>query len=195
MIDALVTRGLDRFAEMIRKAGRVGDQAASMGLNDTAEYARRLTSAQIRKEINLRAGNVNARVRVRRTASPNDLEAIVSAEDRATSLANYSNSPRRFGRQRLPPRVKVLSSSSNAPMRGAFWIRLRGNNEGIAVRLKAGERVRNKRKMSSIGKGVYLLYGPSVGQAFHSQAQKALPQISDYAEARVAHHLARLIGG
>jgi hypothetical protein len=195
MIDPLVTRGFDKFERMLRNAGSIGDQAASMALNETAQYARRITSAEIRKEIALRQGSISARIRVRRTASPNDLEAIVSAEDRATSLANYSNSPRQFGRQKRSPRVKVLSSGANQPMRGAFWIRLRGNNVGIAVRLKAGERVRNKNKMSSVGRGVYLLYGPSIGQAFGSQARKMVPQISDYAETRVAHHLERLFRG
>jgi hypothetical protein len=195
MIDPLVTRGFDKFERMLRNAGSIGDQAASMALNETAQYARRITSAEIRKEIALRQGSISARIRVRRTASPNDLEAIVSAEDRATSLANYSNSPRQFGRQKRSPRVKVLSGGANQPMRGAFWIRLRGNNVGIAVRLKAGERVRNKNKMSSVGRGVYLLYGPSIGQAFGSQARKMIPQISDYAETRVAHHLERLFRG
>lgn len=195
MITYLETRGLDKLESLIRRAGEVGNQAASMGLNDAALYARRQTSAQIRKEIALTAGNINPRITVRRTASPGDLVAIVSAEDRATMLSNYATTPPRFGRQKMPPRVKVAAGGSASPMRGAFWLRLRGNNEGIAVRLKAGERVRNKNKMSSIGKGVYVLYGPSVGQAFGSQAEKMLPQISDYAETRVAHHLERLLYG
>lgn len=189
------TRGFDKFEQMIRNAGRVGNQAAAYALNDTALFARRLSSVQIRKELNLAAGYISQRLAIRKHAGPEDLEAIVRAEDRPTSLATFSNSPRRFGRQRLSPRVKVSAGGSNKPMRGAFFLRLSGNNVGIAVRLKPGERVRNKRQMSGTSSGLYLLYGPSVGQAFGSVAEKNLSQISDYAEVRVAHHLERLLRG
>lgn len=191
----LETRGLDRFEKMIHDAGVIGARAASLAINETAFFARRLSSVQIRKELNLSAGYIGHRLTVRKVAKPNDLEAVVRAEDRPTSLAQFSNSPRRFGRQRLPPRVKVAAGGSNSPMRGAFFLRLAGNNVGIAVRLKPGERVRNKKQMSGVSSGLYLLYGPSVGQAFGSIAEKLLPQISDNLEVRTAHHLERLLNG
>lgn len=194
---AMETRGLDKFEEMIRKLGQTGGTASVLAINDTALFARRLGSAAIRKELNLPLGYIlgNRRLAITKYAKDSDPEATVTGEDRATSLARFSNSPRRFGRQRIPPRVKVLAGSGNQPMRGAFFLNLRGNNVGIAVRLKPGERVRNKRQMSGTSGGLYLLYGPSVGQAFRSAIERELPNISDYLEARFAHHAERLTRG
>lgn len=202
--------GLDNFSEYLRQYGPKATEAAQYAVNDAADFARRLGVVEIRKQVNLKAryltggGNQKARLAVTRRARSSDLEAIVTGRDRPTSLARYSPSAKTVGRRRTPIRVKVSASGAGGTFKNAFFMRLpRGSaavteensNLGLAVRLKPGERVRNKREMVPFGGGLYLLYGPSVGQVYRSVSVDTLDRVNDQLQDRFAHQINRLVRG
>lgn len=183
--------GLDAIEKLFKGADSLVTSAAADAINDSIEFARRLEVKSTRNEFNPSAftlGYLNERIAVRHKASPGNLEGVVTARDRPTSLARFSNSQRAFGRQRRSPRVRVKRSSANQPVRGAFFVRLRkgsaaitaeNSNVGLAVRLAPGEVISNKRNMVPFGGGVYLLYGPSVGQIARTGFPSILPEVSE----------------
>lgn len=146
--------------------------AASRALNATLKRTRTDASNRIRQQINFSASylNSNDRLAVTRNAKPSDLEGVISARNRATSLARFATSkaPNKTG-----VTVQVKPGSARF-MRRAFLIRLRKgtaltetqNNLGLAIRLKAGETINNKKNAIKLSGNLYLLYGPSVAQAF-----------------------------
>lgn len=195
------SKGLPRYEELLKALGEAVPPAAARALNDAAAFGRRLASEQMRREVNFKAGYLNAgRVVVTRRADPSNLESVVTARDRPTSLARFAQGAPRFGAQRVAPRVRVKATGGTSTLKRGFYLRLRrGNaavsadnaNVGLAVRLKKGERVQNKSQMASIGGGVYLLYAPSPGQVFRSVSVRIAEEVGVQAANRFAHHLGR----
>jgi len=193
--------GILEFERLIKIMGASVEPSASDAINDTAVFARKIGSQQIRRKINFKADYLDGgRLAVRKHARPDDLEAIVTGRDRPTSLARFSQGTPHFGRQRTPPRVRVRTASGAKQIRGGFFMRLRrGNavvsaenaNIGLAIRLKEGERVRNKNDMVGIGGSLYLLYGPSVGQVYRTVAEDTTDQVTAQLANRFAHYLGR----
>lgn len=198
-------RGLDQFEELLRALGQAVEPSAASALNDAAVYGRRLGSQEIRRQINFKANYLDGgRLAITKRASDSDLEAVVTGRDRPTSLARFRQGAPRFGQQRVPPRVRVGASGGSKQVRGAFFMRLRRGNSvitaenaniGLAIRLKEGERIKNKNQMLPIGGGLYLLYGPSVGQVYRTVSEKTADPVSALLASRFAHHLGRRIGG
>lgn len=194
-------KGLDGFREVLEALGAAVEPAAALALNEAARYGRRLGSEQIRREVNLKAGYIDAgRLQVTRRAEANNLEAIITARDRPTSLARFGQGAPRFGAQRVAPRARVKASGGSSTLKRGFYLRLRRGNSvvssenaniGLAIRLKEGERVQNKNQMASIGDGVYLLYAPSVGQVFRSVSDRIAEDVGIQAANRFAHHIGR----
>lgn len=199
------TDGIKQFDTLLQNLGAAVEPAAADALNDGAVLARKLGSVEIRRRINFKSDYLDGgRLVVRRRAKPNDLEAVVTGRDRPTSLARFSQGTPTFGRQRRAPRVRVRATGAARPIRDGFYMRLRRGNSiirdenaniGLAVRLKEGERVKNKNEMVPIGGDLYLLYGPSVGQVYRTVAEKTTDEVSAQVAQRFAHHLGRRIDG
>ena len=79
--------------------------------------------------------------------------------------------------------------------RGNAVVSAENANIGLAIRLAEGERVKNKNEMVPIGRNLYLLYGPSVGQVYRTVAEKSSDEVSAQLANRFAHHLGRRIDG
>ena len=194
-------KGLDGFREVLEALGAAVEPAAALALNEAARYGRRLGSEQIRREVNLKAGYIDAgRLQVTRRADASNLEAVITARDRPTSLARFGQGSPRFGAQRVAPRVRVKASGGSSTLKRGFYLRLRRGNSvvssenaniGLAIRLKEGERVENKSQMASIGDGMYLLYAPSVGQVFRGVSERIAEDVGIQAANRFAHHIGR----
>lgn len=194
-------KGLDGFREVLEALGAAVEPAAALALNEGARYGRRLGSEQIRREVNLKASYIDAgRLQVTRRADASNLEAIITARDRPTSLARFGQGAPRFGAQRVAPRVRVKASGGSSTLKRGFYLRLRRGNSvvssenaniGLAIRLKEGERVENKSQMASIGDGVYLLYAPSVGQVFRGVSERIAEDVGIQVANHFAHHLGR----
>lgn len=192
--------GLDALRAGLEKYPANIDRIQSMAINEVAAWARAEAGREIREQANFPRNYLtgrDGRLYIKKRAKAGDTEAIITGRQRATSLARFSNT-RDIGiaRRRGGVNVEVKPGVSKF-MKGAFLMRLRAGNTltdtqhnlGLAIRLKPGERVRNKTQMAQIAKNLYLLYGPSVDQIFRSVADNMTPDI----EGRLRTEFDRLI--
>lgn len=191
----------DGLAKYFQEAPEKTRTAARMAINQVAErQAMKLLRTSITREVSFPAGYLNAdRLRLRKAYNEN-LEAVITARARPTSLARFATgSPPVAGIRRGGVTVQVQPGSRRF-MAGAFLMRLRAGasigdnnfNIGLAIRLKPGERIRNKRVMSQLGHNLYLLYGPSVDQVFRSVAQEHAPEIARLVKDEFFRQFARM---
>ena len=109
------------------------------------------------------------RLYVKKQATQTSLESVIQARGRPTSLARFITGGGRPGQEGVTVRVHKTRH-----LAGAFLMKLRAGtadietkfNLGLAVRLKPGKTLRNKRFVTQVSSGLYLLYGPSVSQVF-----------------------------
>ncbi len=159
------------------------DRLLSQVVNDVARKQRAEAAKRIRSEINLpsrllapKAGQLF----ISKFARPGVPVAIIKASSRPRSLARFSRSlPRSKGAL-----VQVKPGQARY-MRKAFFVNLRGGarvNRLLAIRLRPGDRIRNKKKQPARSRtGLTFLHGPSVQQAFiansgHGVARDITPE-------------------
>jgi hypothetical protein len=179
-------------------------RAARLAINDTTRrVAVRESIKLMQEEVAFPPGYLTdpRRFRVEKFATESDLESVVAARHRPTSLARFSTGGA-VGRAGV--RVQV-SRGRSREMGRAFLIRLpqgRGPvtdeafNLALAIRLKDGESITNKRITAvSAGNGLYFLYGPSVNQVFRTVAADVAPQVADDLATQFVRQFVRLSGG
>jgi len=177
----VAVEGLDEinFADAKPKLLRLAAQA----VNRTARKYRTESSRAIREQIAFPARFLDSRddgrLRVSRFAKPSSLSAAITGRGRATSLARFVKGPRTKARK--APTVEV-SPGNREKLNRAFLMGLKNANIGLAVRLREGERIENKRKMVQVSGSLYLLYGPSVDQVFRSVAEDVSDDAGDFLE-------------
>ena len=175
-------------------------RARTISLNDTARFALKRGAEEMRRQLRFPAGYLDdpKRFLISRFASDNSPTAIVSGRLRATSLARFAapgQTPESTGFQPRTAAIDqpgtIVNVGNKGPkrMRSAFLIRLkRGKsfdqdnfNLGIAVRIKNGQAPTylNKYKFE-VGRdsSLYVLYGPSVAQAFDIVAPSIAQEIT-----------------
>ena len=172
-------------------------KAARMALNKTADRARVAAAREIGSDLNFKASYITGsggKLQVTTKATDDSLEAAITGSFRPTSLA-------RFAKNTDPKRAKKTGSVGVEVSRGlvkflpkAFFVKLRSgadgstNNTGLAMRLKPGDVLKNKKyNLQKLAGNVYLLYGPSVQQAFINRqgggaAEKVTPEMLDFLE-------------
>jgi hypothetical protein len=198
----ITTRGLDDLKRYFERLPEVANTAARMAINDTLAFAKTEGSRRIRKDINFKPGYLQDNLTIARKASDNRLEGEIVGRDRPTSLARFATGNPTFGRRKKGSAIKVNVSPDGGTrtIPDAFYMRLRRGksiegdsfNIGLAIRLKPGETIRNKREMVAFSKGLYLLYGPSVGQVFDDVAIDMEPMLSDRMEDEFVRQFNRL---
>ena len=172
-------------------------KAASRAINRTTERARTAGAREIRKQVNLPARYVSDNLFAGAAASPGNLEREIVGKQRPVSLARFARgtpeSTQRVGQVSLEMqtgRVSFIGSKQGGKTR-AFLIRLRGRggdtganaNIGLAVRLKPGETIRNKKfRTVTTNSGLTLLYGASVDQIFQTVREDITPDTADFLE-------------
>lgn len=120
------------------------------------------------------------RLGVTKNATPGNLEAVITARKRPTSLARFAAPGTPIGRQsKAAVRVRVSRGGGSKTFSKYAWLtRLRNGNIGLAIRLKPGETLDNRLGEPAwlVPNAVALLYGPSVDQVFrHVSADTAGP--------------------
>lgn len=195
----LVTvEGLAELASLDDIGERVS-QDGQRAINATILRARAAAGRAIGTQVKFPPGyltGANGRLVVSQYATPNKLEARLSARSRPTSLASFVRGapPIKGGSSAAGLTVEVHPGSARF-LKNAFLIRLRAgaadsglSNLGLAIRLKPGERPRVSRTGAKlVGRGLWLLYGPSVAQALVNAsgsgvAQDISPDLADYLE-------------
>lgn len=208
MID-IDLRGIERLASYFEKFPEVADTAARLAVNYAVRRAATNGKREIRRQVNLSStyiGSPNdktAPLRFTKLARPGSNEAILAASARATSMARFAVGTPVFGKQRRPVRVRIKSGGSKV-LKKAFFVRLRRGsaavtqdnyNLGLAVRLKAGETLDNKRVKVQRGPGLGILYAPSVQQVFESVAEDIADDTTLDLEREFLRQFARLQRG
>jgi hypothetical protein len=121
------------------------------------------------------------RLRVSQKAVPGNLEAVITARQRPTSLARFATSGTSLGsRAKIGVQVQVKRGTTST-LKTAWLVRLRNGNTGLAIRLKPGMSIgnRNEAVKSWLVQGkVALLYGPSVDQVFRDVSEKTAAPIA-----------------
>ena len=171
--------GIDAAKAAIPDSRKV-KRTMSMALNRAAEWGRTRSAEQILEELALPPGYVSprqGRLVVSAKASEKNLEARIRARRRPTSLARYLVSWTRS----TGALVKVAPGKTRR-MKSAFPVKLRRgrtltdtqHNLGLAIRLRKGKKPYKKTIAVPMYKGrdtnVYLLYAPSIQQAFLANA-------------------------
>ena len=147
---------------------------AMQAINRTTAEARTSGARKIMSRINFPPGYLNPaakRLFVSRKATRTDLESVITARSRPTSLARFVTQRNPDGKTGVKLQVERGRTSS---IKRAFLIKLPSGsgpidtkyNMGLAIRLKKGERLENKTHVRALSKGLYVLYGPSVDQVF-----------------------------
>ncbi len=170
---AVVVEGLQDVAQL---GGDLDDIQfnAVRAINTIAERGRAEGKRRILAQVNFPASYLNPagkRFLVSRTATRGKLEAAIAARARPTSLARFATGTLSPNKQGV--NVEVHPGKARF-LKRAFIIKLPAgaagldtkSNFGLAVRLKAGDTLRNKRNVVRMARGLYLLYGPSVQQVF-----------------------------
>lgn len=198
--------GLDDAEAFFKSVPKVAAQAASIAINDTiTRKGLQHLQAEILGEVNFPKGYLKGdRFGPTRFAKPNNLEGVITARKRATSLARFAAPGTALGSAtRTGVRIKVSSTGGSTYMRNAWLVRLRKGasltedqyNVGLAVRVRPGERISGKytSHQSWLAPNVALLYGPSVEQVFNGVAEDSAPEILELLAQQFNRQLERLL--
>lgn len=185
---------IDGVADMMKSVGELDDKvelSAQQAINRTIAWARTQSARDIRRQVNFDSSYLtgkDGRLQITQRAKSGNLEAVITGRERPTSLARFSstNDPG-LTRRQGGTKVQVKPGSIEF-MKGAFLMRLRAGGEltdtkfnlGLAIRLKPGERLRNKTRLVQVQQNLYLLYGPSVAQVFRQVSEQVAPDVEDY---------------
>lgn len=198
--------GLKDYQRFLQIAPKVVPKAAALALNDTArgKAGMRAIRAMMAEQVQFPRSYLTDRIGIDSYASPENLKVSIAARERPTSLARFiigkrpARATRPTGRQKLKIQVKP---GHTIDLGRAFLIKLRGGadsvNEGLAIRLKPGERILHKRlDAKPLGTtGLYLLYGPSVDQVFQTVALDVVPGVLEELQRQFLRQFTRLSGG
>lgn len=177
----VMVEGLEELQDLENLPQQVA-LAAQRAINKIVDRSKAESARQIRKKVNFPARYLTGergRLTITKKASANSLEAVIRGKERPTSLAQFASN-KAIGQAGV---FVEVTPGKSIEMKKAFLLRLpQGSaltdtqyNLGLAVRLRDGERVLNKKHMIAIGKGLYLLYGPSVSQVFADVAEEQAP--------------------
>ncbi len=170
---AVVIEGLESLKDIENLSSQIKLKAAQ-AINKVTRDGRSMIAMRIEREVNFGPGYLapsKKKLYVAKQATRASLEGVIRASSTPSSLARFAQGNLRPS-QRGGVSVKVGSSTKT--LRRAFLIKLRAGsasietkfNLGLALRLRPGETLKNKRFARRISSGLYLLYGPSVDQVF-----------------------------
>lgn len=183
MSASIVATGLKEALDFFDEFPEITTSAAVLAVNDSARDTVPAMRRKMLKQIAFPRDYLNAdRLGIRKKASRGSIEAVISGRDRPTSLARFAEGAtpensrgRPIFLKVKPGQVRKLVRSDGKP--GAFLVRLRNNNIGLAVRLPPGQSLENSQKAVQLSDNVYLLYGPSVDQVLKDVAEEETPDI------------------
>lgn len=188
---AIVVEGMSSLRDIENLPPRIV-RAARAAVNKTVDFGRADSARMIRREVAFPArylSGQNGRLAITKRAQGADLEGIITGRFRPTSLARFARGTPESTRRRKGVTVTVKPGTPRF-MAKAFLIRLRAgsagidtqHNLGLAVRLKPGETIRNKRYQMAQWKGLTFLYGPSVDQVFDDVAESNSDKLAEHLE-------------
>jgi hypothetical protein len=185
------TSNIGDFVNFYKLFPQRASKAMSLSINDTARRVLvQQGKAQLTEEVAFPSGYLNNdRLGVTEFASPTALRAVVKGRDRPTSLARFATAsgvPRPGGGGWVPVQSLMVRPGRRRQTNRTFLVPLRrgdvaSGNVGLAIRLRPGETLQGVDRFSPIQlfPNVYLLYGPSVDQAFQGVVADLTPKVVD----------------
>lgn len=176
----------------------VADKAAQLAINTVADRGgMTLIRRSILDEIAFPKDYLTKdRIGVTKKAQPGNLEAVITARQRATSLARFAAPGTPLGsRARVGVQVGVKRANGTTVLKNAWLTKLRNGNVGLAVRIKTGETFGNRNDPITqwlVPGKVALLYGPSVDQVFRDVSEKSAAPIGRMVNDEFLRQFARL---
>lgn len=186
----IAAEGIDKTVTNLESLPNDIRTSVIRAINKTADRTRARSARSIRDQVNFPASYLSGsrgRLVTKKKASGKDFEAIISGRERPTSLAQFAITGRPGSKGGVTVAVKPGTARR---MPRAFLMKLRAGtagldtkfNLGLAIRLRPGETLQNKRNMVKLASGLYLLYGPSVNQVFDSVAVEESPEAARFLE-------------
>lgn len=159
--------------------------AARRAVNYATDRAKAEAKRRMREQINWSASYLDGKMKMTFAGESGD-EGGIKIEFRPTSLARFvvgSKAPWKPGLRLHVDSARFTYSSRMfiVPLRrGTADITEENRNLGVAIRLKPGETIKGKYKTRELGKGLYLLYGPSAAQVFFTVAEELVPDTQEW---------------
>jgi hypothetical protein len=207
MVPYMSAESLVNTAKYFDRLPNITEQAARIAINQVATRGGlKLLREEVQDQAAFPAGYLKSgdRLYVSKKAQNKDLEAVITARFRPTSLARFVRGALYDpGSPQTGLTVQVKPGTSNF-LPKAFLVKLRAGasltadnyNLGLAIRLKPGTQLRNKNAQSAVqlSHNLYLLYGPSVDQIFRTVSVEQSDAVADLAEEEFFRQLTRLSG-
>lgn len=166
---------IDNASQQILKAAR-------LAVNATVRQAQTRSARSMEQQVKFPRGYLTGsggRLVISKFAKDGDLEGSVTGRDRPTSLARFVVGGARAPGQGAPRggglTVEVKPGLAKR-MPGAFIIKLKNNNLGLALRSKTPPSMGAKK----IDNNLYLLYGPSIDQVFNKTREQVAAGLEEY---------------
>ena len=176
----VAVEGLDALRYMDKIPANI-ERAALRAVNKTTTRARTAAAKGILAQVAFPASYLNpsqGRLVVAKKARKGDLEGIVRARTRPTSLARFTkDKPLEPGQVRRAKGIKLEVGRGVATYKSkAFLIPLRSGNDGslsnVGLAVRSDTKPKGTYKPKLIGKNLWLLYGPSISQILYSARNK-----------------------
>lgn len=182
--------GLKEMELYFKQLPDAAARSASLAINQVLQrQGMKAIQAAVLHQVAFPKGYLSGdRLGVSQFAKPGNLEGIVRARKRATSMARFAQPGTPIGsRANTGVTVRVRNGRSTY-LRNAWLVRLKKGasltednyNIGLAVAVKPGDRIAGKssaHKSWLVPGRVALLYGPSVDQVFNTVAEDTGPEI------------------
>ncbi len=155
--------------------------AARRAVNYAVARAKTAANRQMREQINWTASYLDGKLKMRTADGLTTDEARIDVAFTPTSLARFVVGSKRPWKAGVRLHVDTARMTYAGRMfivplkRGVGEITEENRNLGLAIRLRPGETIKGKYKTKEIGKGLYLLYGPSSAQVFYTVAEDVMP--------------------
>ncbi len=162
----------------LRQLGKYGEQAMTRATNNAGRRARTLSSKEIRAQVNLKAGYVRNRLKIKR-ATRSRPEFVISAAKRGVLMTRY---PYRTTRRGVT--VKIKRTGARAVLEGAFVTQVNAGGRKVDV-----VAVRQPGRFSTGNRRFKVLYSPSVSQVFNKVRGEIKPEVDRYFEEQIRKEL------
>ncbi|MER8924349.1 hypothetical protein [Mesorhizobium sp. M0859] len=204
MSAALIVVEFNQFS-FIPEMSNTVEMALTRALNRAADRGRTRAARAAREQIAFPASYVSPsskRLWVKTRARKGAFTTIIEGRGSPTSLARFSRQTvLQAGARHTGGKVNVMvKPGQRKSISRAFLLRLRNNNVGLAVRTN-GAAPAGAYKPKSIGKNLWLLYGPSVDQALSAASvnsgifEDMTPEMLDFLEDEFNRQLELLDNG
>jgi len=169
---SVTIRGISTIRDL-DKLSRNQQVIASRAINQIARRTRTNSAVRLRDQLNFPArylSGQDGKIELK-TASPGNLQAVLSASSQPRSLARFVKGSAR-GRGKVKVEVQPGGVRS---MPGAFLLNLNKGGDSSLLAIRSPTKPAGAFRPRRLGKSLWLLYGPSVSQALlHNDARAGI---------------------